>query len=67
MAGGGALIGHHGQVDPGLALEQLAREMRRCTGAEGPIGHFVWIGFRRRDQVRNRLDRGLGIYHDDVE
>ena len=44
-----------------------AREMRRGAGAERTIGQFVGIGFRRRDQVSNRLNRRLGIDYDDIE
>ena len=41
--------------------------MRRRAGPERPIGQFIGIGLRRRDQVRDRSKRRFGIDHDDVE
>jgi hypothetical protein len=48
-------------------FEQFARQMRRGAGAIGTIREFIGLGLCRGDQVGDRLDRGSGIDHDDVE
>jgi len=70
----GDQIGHHGRaaaigdvdhVDPGHHLEQLARQVRRCSGPERGHGDLARTGLGIGDQLRNgfRRDRRIGHKH----
>ncbi len=41
--------------------------MRRRARPKCPVGQFFRIGFRRCDEIRDRLKRRFGIDHDNIE
>ena len=55
----GAAIGHVGDLDAGLALEQLAGEMRERAGAGRGVAERAGLGLGERDEILQRRRRHL--------
>ena len=60
-----ALVGHVGDVDPGLDLEQRAEQMRRRAEPRAEI-QLAGVGLGVGDELRDRLGRHLVRHHHDM-
>ena len=61
-----ALVGHVRDVDAGLQLEQLARDVAGGADALRRIGQLAGIGLGVGDQLLDRFRRHRRMHHQDV-